>query len=235
MPETECEFCGKKFKTAQALASHKKYAHKDEMGGGGVPDFDLKREMMDILHEVGLGRGRKLVTDTFFEIMSGDAKADLKQLDRLLAMTAVAKPLRDLVVMRWGQRIGSPIKLESERTPEPEAQPKHEPEPRVERAPEREEEIHCPCVFPMLSMITDPHSGKRVLFCSIKEKICPFYRLAFIGNCSWCGASIDVSNLEMGANFTCKRCGAKLVRSFEGEPRVVKAYTPMTLQQTSIF
>lgn len=233
MPEIKCEFCTKTFKTAQALASHTKYAHKDEMRGEGAPDFDLKQEMMNILHEVGLGRGRKLVTDTYFEIMSGNAEADLKQLDRLLAMTAVAKPLRDLVVMRWGQRIGSPITLKPERKPEPEPEvrPEHEPEPQVEH----EEELHCPCAFPMLCQIADPNTGKRVLFCSIKDKVCPFYRLAFVGNCSQCYASIDVSNLEMGANFTCQRCGARLVRNFEGTPQVVKAFTPMTLQQMSIF
>lgn len=218
MPEIKCEFCPKTFKTTQALASHIKYAHQDEVGGGGsAPDFDLKQEMRDILHEVGLSRGRKLVTDTYFEIMTGDSEADLKQLDRLLAMTAVAKPLRDLVVMRWGQRIGSPVKLEPERKPEPEPQ-------------EREPESRCPCAFPtMLNSVTDPASGRRVLFCSIKEKACMFYHLAFVAPCSQCGTPLDASSLQMGATFQCPRCGAGLVRAVEGTPQVVKGYTQLQM------
>lgn len=97
----DCEICGKKFRTPQALGSHRKYKH----GGVGIRDdegLDMKADFIRILQDLGVRKARQTLADIFFDL-GADSLANL---EHVLRISGVTNPAKTLVVTRWGQRIG---------------------------------------------------------------------------------------------------------------------------------
>jgi len=101
MSSCDCEVCGEKFLTPQALGSHRKYKH----GGGGVRDdegLDMKSDFIKLLSDLGVRRARQTLADIFFDLGADS----LTNLEYVLRLGGVSNPAKSLILTRWGQRVG---------------------------------------------------------------------------------------------------------------------------------
>lgn len=104
----ECDVCKKSFRTKQALASHQRYRHPARVGSvreeeGAV--LDLKQDFKKILADVGVGKIRNVIADVVFDYGSDD----LEKVENVLRQAGVGNPAKTMILVRWGQRVGSKI------------------------------------------------------------------------------------------------------------------------------
>lgn len=99
----KCQYCGKTFKTPQALGSHQKTcSQKPGSGDENKQSVNLKEDFKEIMKDVGVKKKREVITDIIFD---EDAE-DPKLVDSLLKQFGISNPARRIIVRRWSQRIG---------------------------------------------------------------------------------------------------------------------------------
>ena len=101
----KCSECEAVFETSQALGSHVRYKHRGKKSASPREGLDLKSAFVDLLHDVGVRRGARTITEIYF----GMGADSMDNLDRVLRLSGVSNPARALVLSRWGQRVNRQV------------------------------------------------------------------------------------------------------------------------------
>ncbi|MEM0082927.1 MAG: hypothetical protein QW102_00225 [Candidatus Nezhaarchaeales archaeon] len=87
----------------------------------------------------------------------------------------------------------------------------------------------CPYIVP-LGYVVFGQDGRMTYFCTLKQRLCPFYAPAELATCSYY-LEIRIDGVPVGAPFRCPRCGAEYVKTHPGRVVLAKSYAPLPMFQ----